>query len=223
MSEKDFRFGPTTPVSHAGSHLPTGVDPVQTATNAQPGLATAAQVTTLEALDAEAAAPMAHRQFGGGTVLGQTVSRLLATSSRTLGDGVLALSPMALRKGQVITSLRFCTGAGAITESTHWWFALYAPDLALLAQTADQVGADWDAQTIKTLALAAPVTIPADGIYWVGILLAGTSGTVKGAGENSPLMTDSGHGDFNTGLEGVAPDPAVVSTLRPQVAWCEAV
>jgi len=75
---KNFSFGTTagtacagddsrlsdarTPVSHAATHLTSGSDAIQLATNAQPGLASAAHITSLEG----------KFDIAGGTVTGQT-------------------------------------------------------------------------------------------------------------------------------------------------------
>jgi hypothetical protein len=95
----------------------------------------------------------------------------------SLSTGVMTAVPLWLKSGDKVTNLSFLSGATAAATLTHWWFALYsnAATPALLAQTADQVAAAWAADTWKTLALSAPVTIGATGVYWAACMVAATT------------------------------------------------
>jgi len=90
---------------------------------------------------------------------------------------VMTSVPVYLRKGDIVTSITARSGATAAGTPTNYWFALYssAATPALLGQSADQLTAAWAATTNKTLALASPVTITADGWYWVGIMVKATT------------------------------------------------
>lgn len=95
-----------------------------------------------------------------------------------LATGVMTSVGVVLRAGDVVTNIAVQLGntAGGSTIS-NWWFALYsnAATPALLAQTADQTNGALGANSLKDLALAAPVSITADGLYYVGIMVkAGT-------------------------------------------------
>lgn len=94
-----------------------------------------------------------------------------------LTTAVMTAVPLWLKAGDKITNLSFLSGATAAATLTHWWFALYssAATPALLAQTADQVAAAWAADTWKTLALSAPQTITASGIYYAACMVAATT------------------------------------------------
>jgi hypothetical protein len=95
----------------------------------------------------------------------------------SLATGVMTAVPLWLRAGDKVTNLSFLSGATAAATLTHWWFALYssAATPALLAQSADQVAAAWAADTWKTLALSAPQTIAASGIYYAACMVAATT------------------------------------------------
>lgn len=81
-----------------------------------------------------------------------------------------------LQAGDVVTNITFKSGATAADTPTNWWFALYsaAATPAKLAQTADQTSTAWAANTAKTLALASPVTISSDGVYYAAIMAKAT-------------------------------------------------
>jgi hypothetical protein len=126
----------------------------------------------------------------GGAPVRTNVPRLAVTADvGALTTQVMTSVALYLRKGDVVTNLSFRSGATAAATPTNYWFALYstASPAALLGQTADQLTAAWPASTTKTLALAAPVTIPSDGIYWAAIMVKAT--TVPSlAGPPSPLL-----------------------------------
>jgi hypothetical protein len=95
----------------------------------------------------------------------------------SLTSGVMTAVPLWLKAGDKVTNLSVLSGATAAATLTHWWFALYssAATPALLAQSADQVAAAWAADTWKTLALSAPQTITASGIYYAACMVAATT------------------------------------------------
>lgn len=145
------------------------------------------------------------------------------------GTGVMLSTAMFLRKGDVVTNLTFRSGATAGATLTHWWFALYssAATPALLAQSADQVAAAWAALTAKTLALASPVTITADGYYWAACMVAATTppslvgaAPLLSAGAiaaEKPLAQTSG-----SALVGTAPATIASPTTVATVPYCVA-
>lgn len=100
---------------------------------------------------------------------------------------VMTAAALYLEAGDVVTNLTFCSATTAAGTPTNWWFALYssAATPALLAQTADQASAAWAANTPKTVALAAPYTVPATGIYYAAVMVkATTPPTLLGASVN---------------------------------------
>lgn len=100
---------------------------------------------------------------------------------------VMTSVALYLEAGDVVTSLTFCSATTAAGTPTNWWFALYstAATPALLAQTADQASAAWAANTVKTVALAAPYTAPTTGVYYAAVMVkATTPPTLLGAALN---------------------------------------
>ena len=79
-----------------------------------------------------------------------------------------------LNIGDVVTNISFKSGATAADTPTNYWFALYDPDLALAAQTADQTSTAWAANTLKTIALASPYTVTATGVHYASIMVKAT-------------------------------------------------
>ncbi len=156
--------------------------------------------------------------------------RLDATADTgALTSGVMTSVLKYYRKGDIVTSLTFRSGGTAAVAPTNWWFALYsaATTPALLQQSADQLTTAWAATTNKTLALAAPVIIPADGWYWdavmvkattvpslVGISTTASAGIV--AGERNLAQTSG------SGLAGIAPatiaSPTAAATVPLVIA-----
>ena len=121
-----------------------------------------------------------YRQAGAGApVTARANMRRLDAVADTgaLTTQVMTSVALYLRKGDVVTSLTFRSGATAAGTPTNWWFALYssAATPALLGQSADQTSTAWAANTNKTLALASPVTIKDDGVYWAAVMVKATT------------------------------------------------
>lgn len=115
---------------------------------------------------------------GPSAFLKENFGRYFAASNcAALATGVMTAVALPLRTGQTVTSLTFVSGATAAGTPTHWWFALYsnAATPALLAQSADQTSGAWAAHTAKTLALATPQLVTADGIYYAAVMVTATT------------------------------------------------
>jgi hypothetical protein len=100
-----------------------------------------------------------------------------ASNLAALSTGVMTSVLLYLEAGDVVTSLTFVSGTTAAGTPTHWWFGLYstATTPALLAQTADQTSTAWAANTAQTVALTAPYTVPATGLYYASIMVTATT------------------------------------------------
>ncbi len=101
---------------------------------------------------------------------------------------VMTSIALYLEAGEVVTNLTFCSATTAAGTPTNWWFALYstAATPALLGQTADQTNTAWTANTAKTVALAAPYTVPTSGVYYAAVMVkATTPPTLLGASLNA--------------------------------------
>lgn len=97
---------------------------------------------------------------------------------------VMLSTALYLEIGDLVTNLTFVSATTGAGTPTNWWFALYsnASTPALIAQTADQTSTAWAANTVKTLALSAPYTVTASGIYYASIMVkATTPPTLAGA------------------------------------------
>ncbi|WP_165944293.1 hypothetical protein [Micromonospora sp. KC213] len=132
-----------------------------------------------------------------------------------LATGVMTSVPVYLRAGDVITNISARSGATAANTPTNYWFALYsnAATPALLAQTADQTSTAWAANTVKTVALSAPVTITETGIYWVGIAMAATAvPSLIGTIAMTPVVTGERNLSQSSGSSLTATAPATIAT-----------
>lgn len=147
---------------------------------------------------------------------------------------IMTSTPLFLRKGDPVTNLSFMSGATAAGTPTNWWFALYntAATPALVSQTADQLTAAWAANTVKTLALSAPYTVPADGIYWAAVQVKATTvptlagapsvrtpsaAAIFAADGEQPLAQTSG-----SALVGTAPATIATPTTVATIPWVAA-
>lgn len=110
-----------------------------------------------------------------------------ASDLAATATGVAIGTRVFLRKGDVVTSLSFTSGATAGATITNWWHALYDEAGTKLAQSADQGSATWAANTTKKLALSAPVTIEADGWYIAATSMTAT--TVPSLIGCAPIVT----------------------------------
>lgn len=97
------------------------------------------------------------------------------SDAAALTTAVMTSVAVPLNVGEVVTSLSFLSGATAADTPLNWWFALYSPAGALLAQTADQTTTAWAADTLKTLALATPQTLSATGVYYAAVMVKATA------------------------------------------------
>ncbi|MGH7746090.1 MAG: hypothetical protein ACREQ5_15160 [Candidatus Dormibacteria bacterium] len=95
----------------------------------------------------------------------------------SIATGVMTSVAILLSQGDIITNLSFLSGATPASVPLHSWFALYssAATPALLQQTADQLTGAWAADTVITLALAAPVVIATTGVYYASVMVVATT------------------------------------------------
>jgi hypothetical protein len=146
------------------------------------------------------------------------------TGQVALATGVMTSVPIALRAGDVITNISVRSGATAAGTPTNYWVALYSAAAvpALLSQSTDQLTAAWAANTTKTLALAAPQTITADGIYWVGVMVTATTPpTLLGSVAAPAIVTGERNlsQSSGSGLTGGAPNTITSVTAKQFVPY----
>jgi len=97
------------------------------------------------------------------------------SDTAALTTAVMTSVAIPLNVGEKVTNISFKSGATAADTPLNWWFALYSPAGALLAQSADQTTTAWAADTLKTLALATAQDITATGVYYAAIHVKATA------------------------------------------------
>jgi lysophospholipase L1-like esterase len=127
--------------------------------------------------------------------LAETIPRgLVITNLPGFTSGTLFLTPVLLTAGQVITSVTFYAGGTAVATPTNQWFGLFDSSRNAVALTADATTAAWAGFAKKTLALTASYTVPATGMYYLGICVAATT-----------MMSLNGLAPYNGNVQGEAP------------------
>ena len=146
------------------------------------------------------------------------------TGSVPLSTGVMTAVRIKLFAGDVITNISFRSGQTAAATPTNYWVALYsnAGTPALLAQSADQTTTAWAANTTKTLALSAPVTISKTDYYWAAInVTASTVPSLLGTIGVAPIVTGEANLAVSSGssLAGTAPTTLATPTQKNFVPY----
>ncbi|MES2903856.1 MAG: hypothetical protein V4696_06705 [Pseudomonadota bacterium] len=166
---------------------------------------------------------------GGGNLgiagtVAETIPRELCQEANVspLISGTVYLQGLYLKAGQVCTNISFFSSTTAAGTPTNQIFGLYGPNRQLYAQTTNDTTAAWAANTIKTLALSAPVTIPISGVYFVAILVTATTvPNLKGMASSNILVTHERALRFNSnsGLTTTLPVPALIGTVGSSIIW----
>jgi hypothetical protein len=132
--------------------------------------------------------------------------------------------------GQVVNKIAFWSGTTALVTGTHQWFALYDANLNALCATSDDTNVAWAAAAEKSLTVdfqyfagawhgvagtADPFTIPASGVYYVGIMVAATTvPTLRGSALDGTLgpvaPAYAGHDTTHSGQTTPGASPALV-------------
>lgn len=133
-------------------------------------------------------------------ILAETFPRTGTHGTNTLGTGNIRFGGLFLAAGDAVTSLGvFVSTAGSGLTLAR--IGLYTKDGVLLGASASNT-AGFQATGWKIEALAAPVTIPQDGLYYAGVLNVGTTGatitvaTSTGAGGASPFDQPTSSGIY---------------------------
>lgn len=138
-------------------------------------------------------------------VIGENYPRFPGVSSATQGpntSGIITFYAVTLTAGQIISKINVYSGSTAGATLTHTWFGLYDVNLNALAATQDDTSAAWAVNTLKSLQIfwkysagwtggsATTYTIPTSGIYYIGLMTAGTTmPTYIGTATNATLST----------------------------------
>jgi hypothetical protein len=127
--------------------------------------------------------------------------------------GVMLSTPLYLEEGDLVTNVTFISAATAGATITNYWFALYNPAGALLAQTADQTSTAWAADTVKTLPLQTAQRITRSGLYYAAFAMAAaTIPTLVGTGTAKPALTGEANLAQTSGTGLTTTAPATIAT-----------
>lgn len=135
------------------------------------------------------------------------------TGNPPLATGVMTTVRIKLYAGDIITNISVRSGQTAAASPTNYFFALYGPTNALIAQTADQTSTAWAANTTKTLPLSAAYTVPVTGYYYVGISFTGTTPpSVHGSIAVPPIVAGEANLSQTSGSSLTATAPATIAS-----------
>jgi len=158
----------------------------------------------------------------------ETFPRKLVPEVNTalLSTGRLSLQAIAIRSGEVITSISFWSATTAAGTPTNQLFGLYDNNLNLLRSSDNNTTTAWAANTRKTLNLTSTFTTTYSGLYYLGIMVTATTvPTLKGytarTGGQLNAAAPSMGGTSNTGLTTSLPTPAnAPGTVTTSVWGC---
>jgi len=158
----------------------------------------------------------------------ETFPRKLVPEVNTalLSTGRLSLEAIAIRAGELITSISFWSATTAAGTPTNQLFGLYDNTLTLLRATNNDTTTAWGANTRKTLNLTSTFTTTYTGLYYLGIMVTATTvPTLKGytarTGGQLNAAAPSMGGTSNTGLTTSLPTPAnAPGTVTTSVWGC---
>lgn len=149
--------------------------------------------------------------------IAETIERAnasLVNLAAALTTQVLTVVRVTLKKGDVISSATFYSGGTAMATGTNQWAVLLNSSRTVLAVSADDTSTAWAANTAKTFTFGAAYTVPADGDYYVGVMVKAT--TVP-----SLIGVSDGYADINalspvlcaTSSTGQTTPPALAATM----------
>lgn len=141
-----------------------------------------------------------------------------------LSTGRLSLEAIAIRAGEVLSSISFWSATTAAGTPTNQIFGLYDRNLALLRATNNDTTTAWAANTRKTLNLTSTFTTTYTGLYYLGIMVTATTvPTMKGytavTGAQLRGAAPILGGTSTTGLTTSLPNPAAAITVQTTSVW----
>jgi hypothetical protein len=120
--------------------------------------------------------------FSGGVFMRENIPRReggFSDQTTALTTAVMTSIAVPLFCGDVISTVTVMTGNTAGGTMTHQWAALYDTQatsaLIVGSQSADGTSGALAANTAIAFTLGAKYTVPADGIYYVGLMVAATT------------------------------------------------
>ena len=200
-----------TPTSHASTHT-NGTDDIQNATASQKGLATAAQITKLDGIEAGATADMTAAELrtaiAGGTIATNFLDLPEQGSPSSPAEDTLRLYAVD-QNGFTVPEFRDSGGNTARINRDRWVIAQNTSGSAMSAgQVVQQVGVNGTTPTIGLADADSAATMPAFGILldspannaygrvlWSGVI-SGVNTTGMSAG--APLYVSGTAGGITT-------------------------
>lgn len=175
------------------------------------------------------ARPSTRSTVRPAAAIAETLPRtgLTIASTAALVSGQVSLWGLYLYAGETITNITFVSSSTALVAGTNQWFTLAAPDGTRVGITGDDGATAWNANSKKTLALAAAYLVPTDGVYYVGCMVAAaTVPTLAGVSNHGVIVGEapiiSARDSAHTGLTNPASAPPgyTLSALSLQAyAW----
>lgn len=141
-----------------------------------------------------------------------------------LSTGRLSLQAIAIRAGELLTSISFWSATTAAGTPTNQLFGLYDSSLNLLRSSVNNTSTAWAANTRKTLDLTSTFTTTYSGLYYLGIMVTATTvPTLKGytarTGGQLNAAAPSLGGTSTTGLTTSLPNPAAAPGTVTTSVW----
>lgn len=228
---------PTVPSARGldpGSYVDTtGLATQQDLSDAALGSLNNVALTGTLSLNGEQIKPAGQRRseiLRPSAALRETVDRANApqmVSSSVLATGTLYMSAIPLFKGDVVSSVSFFTASVAAVSPTNWWVGLYDAARNLVAVSTDQTTRAIPATSVITTPVAdsggAAFTVPADGLYYIGIMVAastmptvyGSTSTISAVLNQAPKIA----GASNTGQTTPPTFPTVAASIASAGTW----
>lgn len=146
------------------------------------------------------------------------------TNVSLLSTGRLSLEAIAIRAGELISSISFWSASTPAGTPTNQLFGIYDNNLNLLGVTNNDTTTAWGANTRKTLNLTTPFTTTYSGLYYLGIMVTATTvPTLKGlaavTGAQLRGAAPNLGGTSSTGLTTTLPNPAAAITVQTTSVW----
>lgn len=92
-----------------------------------------------------------------------------------LTSAQLYLVGIGIPANTVVTAITFWSGSTALDTGANQWFALFDRNRVKLAVTSDDTSGAWAENTAKTLNLASPYPVNTDGLFYLGVMVKGTT------------------------------------------------
>jgi hypothetical protein len=173
------------------------------------------------------AAPIGTNTTGA---LAETIPYYQCTTNAAPLSGDLYIQPIFLPAGTAVGHIGFVNGTTATTGTSHWWVVLLDNTYKQQGHSADQTTTVIAASTWKPLALATSYTATYSGRYYLGLMVAITTGSmpnpaagtapiaamITGTSAPTPLLGGlSSTGETTPGTDGTTVYTAPTAAFTP--------